>query len=174
MTLRRSNRLVNRRSASRFPRRKRRLGSWEVAMEWLITTAPESSRPVADSGLDPATVLGHGNAQPIASNASRAGPRTAASRLRSATGGALCQMVVTRRPERTGRVVLTSCDYRDNFPLPMLKYFKLAATIPGAMKLLMLPMRLLPRTGSRSPSAGSSGGRSTGRPRFATASFSPR
>jgi pimeloyl-ACP methyl ester carboxylesterase len=58
------------------------------------------------------------------------------------TGGALCQMVVTRRPERVGRLVLTSCDYRDNFPPKMFRYFKPAATIPGAMKLLMLPMRL--------------------------------
>jgi pimeloyl-ACP methyl ester carboxylesterase len=58
------------------------------------------------------------------------------------TGGALCQMVVTRRPERVGRLVLTSCDYRDNFPPPMFRYFKPAAVIPGAMKLLMLPMRL--------------------------------
>jgi pimeloyl-ACP methyl ester carboxylesterase len=58
------------------------------------------------------------------------------------TGGALCQMVVTRRPERIGRLVLTSCDYRDNFPPPMFRYFKPAAAIPGAMKLLMLPMRL--------------------------------
>jgi pimeloyl-ACP methyl ester carboxylesterase len=58
------------------------------------------------------------------------------------TGGALCQMVVTRRPERVGRLVLTSCDYRDNFPPPMFRYFKAAAAIPGAMKLLMAPMRL--------------------------------
>jgi pimeloyl-ACP methyl ester carboxylesterase len=58
------------------------------------------------------------------------------------TGGALCQMVVTRRPERIVRLVLTSCDYRDNFPPPMFRYFKVAAAIPGAMKLLMVPMRL--------------------------------
>jgi pimeloyl-ACP methyl ester carboxylesterase len=58
------------------------------------------------------------------------------------TGGALCQMVVTRRPERIGRLVLTSCDYRDNFPPRMFRYFKPAAAIPGAMKLLMAPMRL--------------------------------
>jgi pimeloyl-ACP methyl ester carboxylesterase len=58
------------------------------------------------------------------------------------TGGALCQMVVTRRPERIGRLVLTSCDYRDNFPPPMFRYLKPAAAVPGAMKLLMLPMRL--------------------------------
>jgi pimeloyl-ACP methyl ester carboxylesterase len=62
------------------------------------------------------------------------------------TGGALCQMLVTRRPERVGRLVLTSCDYRDNFPPPMFRYLKPAAAIPGAMKLLMAPMRLrLPR-----------------------------
>jgi pimeloyl-ACP methyl ester carboxylesterase len=58
------------------------------------------------------------------------------------TGGALCQMVATRRPERIGRLVLTSCDYRDNFPPPMFAYFKPAAAIPGAMKVLMAPMRL--------------------------------
>jgi pimeloyl-ACP methyl ester carboxylesterase len=58
------------------------------------------------------------------------------------TGGALCQMLVTRRPDRIGRLVLTSCDYRDNFPPRMFRYFKPAAAIPGAMKLLMLPMRL--------------------------------
>ena len=58
------------------------------------------------------------------------------------TGGALCQMVVTRRPERIGRLVLTSCDYRDNFPPKMFRYLKLAVAIPGAMRLLMLPMRL--------------------------------
>ena len=34
------------------------------------------------------------------------------------TGGALCQLLVTSRPERIGRLVLTSCDYRDKFPPP--------------------------------------------------------
>jgi pimeloyl-ACP methyl ester carboxylesterase len=58
------------------------------------------------------------------------------------TGGALCQMVVTRRPERIGRLVLTSCDYRDNFPPPMFGYLKPVARIPGAMKALFAPMRL--------------------------------
>ena len=57
------------------------------------------------------------------------------------TGGALSQMVVTRRPERIGRLVLTSCDYRDNFPPPMFAYLGLAARIPGALKLLTAPMR---------------------------------
>lgn len=58
------------------------------------------------------------------------------------TGGAICQMVVTSRPERIGRLVLTSCDYRDQFPPAMFDYFKPAVRIPGALKLLFAPMRL--------------------------------
>ena len=57
------------------------------------------------------------------------------------TGGAICQMVVTTRPERIGRLVLTSCDYRDQFPPAMFAYFGPAARIPGALKLLFAPMR---------------------------------
>jgi pimeloyl-ACP methyl ester carboxylesterase len=58
------------------------------------------------------------------------------------TGGAICQMVVTTRPERIGRLVLTSCDYRDQFPPAMFAYFKPGAAIPGAFKVLFAPMRL--------------------------------
>lgn len=58
------------------------------------------------------------------------------------TGGALCQIAVTRRPERVGRLVLTSCDYRDNFPPRMFGYLKPAAAIPGALRLLAAPMLL--------------------------------
>jgi pimeloyl-ACP methyl ester carboxylesterase len=62
------------------------------------------------------------------------------------SGGALSQIVVTTRPERIGRLVLTSCDYRDNFPPKLFSYFKPAAAIPGLMWVLMQPMRLhLPR-----------------------------
>ena len=57
------------------------------------------------------------------------------------TGGALCQIAVTRRPERIGRLVLTSCDYRDNFPPAMFAYFKPLARVPGLMKLALAPMR---------------------------------
>jgi pimeloyl-ACP methyl ester carboxylesterase len=60
------------------------------------------------------------------------------------TGGALCQIVVTRRPERIGRLVLTSCDYRDNFPPPAFGYLKLAARVPGVLKALLVPLRLRP------------------------------
>src|SRR5688572_20336728 len=32
------------------------------------------------------------------------------------TGGGLCQILVAERPERVGRLVLTSCDAFENFP----------------------------------------------------------
>jgi pimeloyl-ACP methyl ester carboxylesterase len=67
------------------------------------------------------------------------------------SGGALSQIVVTTRPERIGRLVLTSCDYRDNFPPKLFSYFKPAAAIPGLLWALLQPMRFrLPR---RSPIA---------------------
>ena len=58
------------------------------------------------------------------------------------TGGALCQIVVTRRPERVGRLVLTPCDYRDDFPPKMFAYFKPVAHIPGGLQAMLAPMRL--------------------------------
>jgi pimeloyl-ACP methyl ester carboxylesterase len=58
------------------------------------------------------------------------------------TGGALCQLVVTRRPERIGRLVLMSCDYRDNFPPAMFGYFRLLPPIAPLIPLLFAPMRL--------------------------------
>src|SRR5262245_14693218 len=90
---------------------------------------------------EPADLTPHGLADLIA-DALEALALEQATLVGNDTGGALCQMVVTRRPERIGRLVLTSCDYRDNFPPAMFRYFKPAAAIPGAMKLLMLPMRL--------------------------------
>jgi pimeloyl-ACP methyl ester carboxylesterase len=40
------------------------------------------------------------------------------------TGGAIAQIVATRRPERIGRLVLTSCDAFDNFPPKSLRPLK--------------------------------------------------
>ncbi|HKP90619.1 MAG TPA: alpha/beta hydrolase [Thermoleophilaceae bacterium] len=59
------------------------------------------------------------------------------------TGGAICQFVVTRRPERIARLVLTSCDYRDNFPPRMFTHLKLMARMPDRLQTaLFTPMRL--------------------------------
>jgi pimeloyl-ACP methyl ester carboxylesterase len=67
------------------------------------------------------------------------------------SGGALSQIVVTSRPERIGKLVLTSCDYRDNFPPKLFSYFKPAAAVPGLLWALLQPMRL--RSQRRSPIA---------------------
>lgn len=62
------------------------------------------------------------------------------------SGGALSQFLVTTRPEMVGRLVLTSCDYRDNAPPPLFSYFKPVAAIPGLLWLFLQPMRWrLPR-----------------------------
>ena len=67
------------------------------------------------------------------------------------TGGALCQVVVTRRPERIGRLVLTSCDYRDEFPPAMFGYFRFLPPISPLIPLLFAPLRL--RMARRTPIA---------------------
>ncbi len=58
------------------------------------------------------------------------------------TGGALCQLVVTRRPERIGRLVLTSCDAFDNFPPKVMRPMMPVLTLPGALAVLFAPLRL--------------------------------
>lgn len=60
------------------------------------------------------------------------------------TGGALCQIVVTRRPERIGKLVLTSCDHRDNFPPKMFSYFRFVPALSPLIPLLFAPMRVRP------------------------------
>ncbi|NLT05231.1 MAG: alpha/beta hydrolase [Solirubrobacterales bacterium] len=67
------------------------------------------------------------------------------------TGGALCQMLVTTRPERVGRLVLTSCDFRDDFPPKLFRYLELIARVPPLMGLMLQSMRLGPML--RSPLA---------------------
>lgn len=60
------------------------------------------------------------------------------------TGGALCQIVITRWPERIGRLVLTSCESRGNVPPTIFSYMKVAARIPGALRVLTESMRIRP------------------------------
>jgi pimeloyl-ACP methyl ester carboxylesterase len=57
------------------------------------------------------------------------------------TGGAICQVLVTERPERVGKLVLTNCDAFENFPPPAFKPMIAAAKTPGGLKALMAPMR---------------------------------
>jgi pimeloyl-ACP methyl ester carboxylesterase len=58
------------------------------------------------------------------------------------TGGALCQLVVTRRPERIGALVLTSCDAFDRFPPRFFRIVLAPARIPGAIPLAFGGLRL--------------------------------
>jgi pimeloyl-ACP methyl ester carboxylesterase len=58
------------------------------------------------------------------------------------TGGAICQLVVTSRPERIGRLVLTNCDAFEDFPPAMVKPLVTAAKIPGALRAGLEPMRV--------------------------------
>jgi pimeloyl-ACP methyl ester carboxylesterase len=58
------------------------------------------------------------------------------------TGGALCQIAVTSRPERIGRLVLTSCDYRENFPPAEFRRLVDVARRPGGLKAVLTPLRL--------------------------------
>jgi pimeloyl-ACP methyl ester carboxylesterase len=60
------------------------------------------------------------------------------------TGGGLCQIVVTERPERIGRLVLTSCDAFDNFPPKALYPLIWAARVPGLVWTLLQSMRVAP------------------------------
>jgi pimeloyl-ACP methyl ester carboxylesterase len=57
------------------------------------------------------------------------------------TGGAIAQLLVTERPERVGRLVLTPCDCYENFFPPMFKPLQWLARVPGALALAVQPMR---------------------------------
>jgi pimeloyl-ACP methyl ester carboxylesterase len=58
------------------------------------------------------------------------------------TGGGLCQLLVTTRPERVGRLVLTNCDAFEDFPPAMVKPLVTFAKIPGALRVGLMPMRM--------------------------------
>jgi pimeloyl-ACP methyl ester carboxylesterase len=60
------------------------------------------------------------------------------------TGGGLCQIVATSRPERLGALVLTSCDAFENFPPRAFRWFPKALQLPGAPWLVAQVMRAAP------------------------------
>jgi pimeloyl-ACP methyl ester carboxylesterase len=57
------------------------------------------------------------------------------------SGGAMSQVLVSRHPERIGRLVLTNCDTYENFPPGIFKAMPPLAKLPGGMALLSLPFR---------------------------------
>jgi pimeloyl-ACP methyl ester carboxylesterase len=58
------------------------------------------------------------------------------------SGGAMSQVLVTRHPERVGRLVLTNCDTFENFPPSVFKLLPPLAKLPGAMTAIGLPFRV--------------------------------
>ncbi len=60
------------------------------------------------------------------------------------SGGAICQIVATKHPERIGRLVLTTCDAFETFPPKLFGYLKWVAYTPGAMFVLAKTMSLVP------------------------------
>ncbi|HEY7890681.1 MAG TPA: alpha/beta hydrolase [Solirubrobacteraceae bacterium] len=57
------------------------------------------------------------------------------------TGGAIAQLLVTERPQRVGRLVLTPCDAYENFLPPAFRPLQWLARVPGALALALAPMR---------------------------------
>ena len=60
------------------------------------------------------------------------------------TGGAICQLVATRHPDRLARLVLTDCDAYENFLPPMFRPLQVIARIPGAIWPVAQSLRLTP------------------------------
>jgi pimeloyl-ACP methyl ester carboxylesterase len=58
------------------------------------------------------------------------------------TGGAISQLLVTSRPERIGRLVLTNCDAYENFLPPFFRPLQWLARVPGALTVALQPMRV--------------------------------
>lgn len=58
------------------------------------------------------------------------------------SGGAMSQVLVTRHPQRVGRLVLTNCDTHENFPPGIFKAMPPLAKLPGGMDLLAAPFRV--------------------------------
>lgn len=58
------------------------------------------------------------------------------------SGGAMCQVLVARRPARIGCLVLTNCDTHENFPPGIFKVMPPIAKLPGGMQVLAAPFRI--------------------------------
>jgi len=58
------------------------------------------------------------------------------------SGGAMSQVLVTRHPQRIGRLVLTNCDTHENFPPGIFKAMPPLAKLAGGMAVLSAPFRI--------------------------------
>lgn len=60
------------------------------------------------------------------------------------SGGAVCQIVAARHPERISRLVLVTCDALEVFPPRLFEYLKVVARAPSIMALLSSAMLRVP------------------------------
>jgi len=58
------------------------------------------------------------------------------------SGGAISQVLVTTKPERIGRLVLTNCDSYEHFPPAPFNVMPRLAKLPGGMTVLSAPFRI--------------------------------
>ncbi len=105
-----------------------------LAPDWPIGSQPMAMKPDAD--LSP-----YGIAATIASFLEELDLEDVTI-VGNDSGGAMSQVLVTRHPERIGRLVLTNCDIHENFPPGPFKAMPPIARIPGGMSLLAAPFRI--------------------------------
>jgi pimeloyl-ACP methyl ester carboxylesterase len=105
-----------------------------LAPDWPIGSQPMAMKPDAD--LSP-----YGIAATIASFL-EALDLEDVTIVGNDSGGAMSQVLVTRHPERIGRLVLTNCDTHENFPPGPFKAMPPIAKIPGGMSILAAPFRI--------------------------------
>ncbi|HEV7562574.1 MAG TPA: alpha/beta hydrolase [Solirubrobacterales bacterium] len=99
------------------------MGSQQIAMNPDADLSPPGVAAIVDSllealGLEDVTIVGNDS------------------------GGAISQVLVTRHPQRIGRLVLTNCDTHENFPPGIFKAMPPLAKLPGAMAVMAAPFRI--------------------------------
>ena len=99
------------------------IGSQQIAMNPEADLTPYGIAAIVDSflealGLEDVTIVGNDS------------------------GGAMSQVLVTRHPQRIGRLILTNCDTHENFPPGIFKALVPMAKLPGGMAALGVPFRI--------------------------------
>jgi pimeloyl-ACP methyl ester carboxylesterase len=105
-----------------------------LAPDWPIGAQPMAMKPEAD--LSP-----YGIAATIASFLEQLDLEDVTI-VGNDSGGAMSQVLVTRHPERIGRMLLTNCDTHENFPPGPFKAMPPIAKLPGGMRALSAPFRI--------------------------------
>jgi pimeloyl-ACP methyl ester carboxylesterase len=105
-----------------------------LAPDWPLGAQPMAMKPDAD--LSP-----YGIADTIAAFLEALGLEDVTI-VGNDSGGAMSQVLVSRRPERIGRLVLTNCDTHENFPPGPFKALPPIAKMPGGMAVMAAPFRI--------------------------------